>query len=187
VQKIPTLFVRDETVKGHPVIDQVKPECQWVLDGEGQATRKIDGANVAIINGQLHKRQKPADRDYDNASYVPCARENPADRHFYTAFDHAIVQGAHADGIYEVIGPKIQGGLESPSPQLVRIGPFDYQSGRLQLGHDKRLDIDVPTRGFAGLLAYLREHPIEGIVFHHPDGRMCKIKRRDFGLPWPVK
>lgn len=34
MKKIPTLFVRDETRKGHPVIDQVKPECQWVLDGE---------------------------------------------------------------------------------------------------------------------------------------------------------
>jgi hypothetical protein len=30
-------------------------------------------------------------------------------------------------------------------------------------------------------------NPIEGIVWHHPDGRMVKIKRRDLGLPWPVK
>ena len=27
---------------------------------------------------------------------------------------------------------------------------------------------------------------IEGIVWHHPDGRMAKIKRRDFGLSWPI-
>ena len=29
--------------------------------------------------------------------------------------------------------------------------------------------------------------PIEGIVWHHPDGRMAKIKARDFGIQWPPK
>lgn len=24
------------------------------------------------------------------------------------------------------------------------------------------------------------------IPWWHPSGRMCKIKRRDFGLPWPL-
>ena len=27
----------------------------------------------------------------------------------------------------------------------------------------------------------------EGIVWHHPDGRMAKIKRKDFGFDWPVE
>jgi hypothetical protein len=25
---------------------------------------------------------------------------------------------------------------------------------------------------------------IEGIVWHHPDGRMVKIKKKDFGYKW---
>ena len=57
--KIPTMFIRDENKPGHPVTDQIKPECQWVLDGEGKATRKLDGMNVKIENGKLYKRQKP--------------------------------------------------------------------------------------------------------------------------------
>ena len=28
-------------------------------------------------------------------------------------------------------------------------------------------------------------HVVEGIVWHHPDGRMVKIKRKDFGFKWP--
>jgi hypothetical protein len=28
-------------------------------------------------------------------------------------------------------------------------------------------------------------NPIEGLVFHHPDGRMAKIRRDDFGFAWP--
>ena len=37
-------------------------------------------------------------------------------------------------------------------------------------------------RDFAGLKEYLSEHDIEGIVWHHHDGRMVKIKGRDFGI-----
>ena len=39
---------------------------------------------------------------------------------------------------------------------------------------------------FDGLHRWLCAHPVEGLVFHHPDGRMAKIKRRDYGLSWPV-
>jgi hypothetical protein len=32
------------------------------------------------------------------------------------------------------------------------------------------------------LREWLLDRDIEGLVFHHPDGRMAKIKLRDFGL-----
>lgn len=35
---------------------------------------------------------------------------------------------------------------------------------------------------WAGLRSYLANKDIEGIVWHHPDGRMVKIKGKDFGL-----
>ena len=38
---------------------------------------------------------------------------------------------------------------------------------------------DAP-RTFAGLMAYLQDKPIEGIVWHHEDGGMVKIKKADF-------
>jgi len=37
---------------------------------------------------------------------------------------------------------------------------------------------------FQGIKEYLEQHNIEGIVWHHPDGRLVKVKSRDFGLPW---
>jgi hypothetical protein len=40
---------------------------------------------------------------------------------------------------------------------------------------------DAP-RMFEGLRTWLAENDVEGIVWHHPDGRMAKIKARDFGL-----
>lgn len=45
---------------------------------------------------------------------------------------------------------------------------------------DFHLPLSTP-RNFEGLKHYLTGHPdIEGIVWHHPDGRMVKIKRKDF-------
>jgi hypothetical protein len=40
--------------------------------------------------------------------------------------------------------------------------------------------------GFDGLRAWLAERDIEGLVFHHSDGRMAKIRKADFGLARPT-
>lgn len=52
--------------------------------------------------------------------------------------------------------------------------------------HGKEELYGVP-RDFEGIKRFLSVVPIEGIVWHHPDGRMVKIKARDFGLEWPRK
>jgi len=172
MEKIPTMYPRDESIKGHPVIPPVKPECAWVEAGEGLATEKLDGMNVKVERGQLFKRQKPKDRDYDNASYVPCDRSNPADKWLYAAF----ARTTYDDGIYEAVGPKIQGNPHRViEPGLVKVLPVALS-----------LVIENITRTYEGVRHYLAEHDKEGIVFHHPDGRLAKIKRRDFGLPWPI-
>lgn len=42
-------------------------------------------------------------------------------------------------------------------------------------------------RTFEGIKNYLTKSKIEGLVFWKDGQPMCKIKRSDFGLPWPVK
>jgi hypothetical protein len=172
--KIPTLFQRDESVRGHPVVNKVTPGCEWVLAGEGIATEKLDGTNVKIEGGQMFKRQKPKERDYDAAAYVPVDANDPADAWHIEAFD---VDRPVPDGIYELIGPKVQGNPHRyPSHALVSVIP-----------PAPRLWIEgAEDRSFYGLRAMLAHVPIEGIVFHHSDGRFAKIKRRDYGLPWPA-
>lgn len=75
----------------------------------------------------------------------------------------------------EAVGPNIQGnplGLERnicvPFNLAIPIDqiPRSYDSLRDVLAHLESL--------------YSPGHPAEGIVFHHPDGRMAKIKRKDF-------
>ena len=48
MRKIPTMFVRDftEPSNGRYVTREVHPDCRWVIDGEGVATRKYDGTCV---------------------------------------------------------------------------------------------------------------------------------------------
>ncbi len=182
MQKIPTMFVRDESKAGHPVMDEWKPECHWVRDGEGVPTVKMDGTNVKIENGELSKRQKPKERDYDNAAYVPCVRSDPSDRWAWEAFD---ALEDKADGIYELLGPKIQGNPHAfIAHRMMRVVPVNHS-----MQFRQSFGAEAP-RTFDGLREFFESSvgaQFEGIVFHHPDGRMAKIKRRDFGLKWPVK
>lgn len=55
VQKVPTLFMRDESDRKH-VTREVNPECQWVLAGEGVPTRKYDGTGCLVRDGKRYKR-----------------------------------------------------------------------------------------------------------------------------------
>jgi len=72
-------------------------------------------------------------------------------------------------GTYELCGPKMGKNKEKlDSYKLIRHGD-DV--------------VDIP-RDFDGIKAWLQANEMEGVVWHHPDGRMAKIKRRDFGIAW---
>lgn len=179
MKKIPTLFERDWNGDRSRVTPQVTAGCEWVSAGEGVATRKIDGTSCMVRDGKLYKRRelRKGDKepplferaDYDEGTgktvgWVPCDIGSE-DRWHMEAFEGKL----WADGTYELIGPKVQGNPEkSPLHRLVPHSLCDAYP-------------DAP-RTFEGLQVWLAKRDIEGLVFHHPDGRMAKIKLRDFGL-----
>lgn len=63
MRKIPTVFRRDPENMKHALVDQITPGCEWVLEGEGVATRKWDGTCVMLdADGPVRedgKRLKP--------------------------------------------------------------------------------------------------------------------------------
>lgn len=183
MKKIPTIFERDWAGDKSRVLDTPNPECAWVFAGEGVPTRKLDGTSCMVRNNRLFKRRelKPGQQvpesfepagDVDpetdkTVGWVPVGGgpEDAVHREAWTGCDR------WRDGTYELIGPKVQGNPEhSQFHLLIRHG--DGPAGPL----------DEDPRDFASIKTFLERHDIEGIVWHHPDGRMAKIKRRDFGL-----
>jgi hypothetical protein len=180
MKKIPSLFARNHDTNGL-VRNEVTPGCEWVLAGEGVATRKHDGACCMFRNGVFYKRrtirkgeQTPADfepaTEFDpitglQQGWVPVSPDNPEDRYFREALEAE--PQMPPDGTYELCGPMIQGNPEK-FPRHVLVP------------HGKEFLSDCP-RDFRGLMDYLRGRDIEGVVWHHPDGRMAKLKGTDFG------
>ena len=183
MKKISTLFKKDPNDLGR-VINEINPENQWVIDGEGIATRKLDGTACAVINGALYKRYdvKKGRQVPENAipcqepdaitghwpHWVQCDINNKADQYHFEAFDYP--RQSLEDGTYELIGPKVQGNPEEVDKHyLVKHGTFTYS------GFD--------WGNFEAVEEFLLNANIEGIVFHHKtDGRMCKIRKSDFGI-----
>lgn len=188
VKKIPTLFIRDEAT--HLVTPVVNEGCEWVLAGEGVATSKIDGTCCLIRDGKLYKRYdakhgktppddfEPAQPEPDPITghwpgWVPVG-DGPNDQWHREAWENQpkdVLNWTH-----ELVGPRIQG------------NPYGLGSHRLY-EHGVPLE-SQPPRDFEGLRAFLSVFRIEGIVFwrdiNDPDCDKAKIKRRDFGLDWPV-
>jgi hypothetical protein len=185
VKKIPCVFVRD-FLDDHRALarDEVTPGCEWVLAGEGVATRKRDGTAVALLEGGWCKRYDCKRGKVPPAGFVPCQEpdpitghwpgwikvdaDNPADRWVCEAIRSADV-GADGPGTYEACGPKIGGNAEG----LERHELFKHGSETCEV-----------ERSFEGIKNFLTNYFWEGLVFHHPDGRMAKIHRSAFGLPW---
>ena len=184
MEKIPTIFERGENFK---VTDRIRKGCEWVFAGEGRATEKLDGTNIRITVRagkvvRVEKRRNPSaaqkQQGVVDGWYVDADEFAKDDKWIIEAVRGTDVQ-AWPDGEHpaEALGPNIQGNV---------------------LGLEKNLclpfNLDAPVyenapRTFEGLRAFLNTldskfspgHLAEGIVFHYPDGRRAKIKRKDFG------
>jgi hypothetical protein len=180
MQKIPTLFLRDEQDRRY-VTREPHPDCLWVLAGEGVATRKYDGTCVMFDGERWWARREVKPGKQTPPNYQPIGTD---DRTGKTVGWEPIEQSAfakyHAEALagpyppfeswrrmtYELCGPKVNGNPEGFGIHVLT--PHGLA----------RLD-DVP-RDYDGLAKYLAEFEGEGIVWHHPDGRMAKLKRKDF-------
>lgn len=199
MQQIPSLFVREQRDGKYLATSEVTEGCEWVIAGEGEATEQFDGTAclVSIVTGERllyrrhrHKAEKgdpppnwfhwSMDPEQQNGhGWIPVT-EAPADRWHREAWRNTETSMAPwtsiSPGTYELVGPMVQ---DNP------YGLSDEEHVLWMHGHSIRCDPFAAPRDLEGLLAFLQETYIEGLVWHHPDGRMAKLKRRDFGIPWP--
>jgi len=180
------------------VYDEVVEGSEWVIDGEGKPYEKFDGTACMVMGGRLYKRfdrkwnkKKKCRRDAPDG-WMPCEElpnehtghwpgwvpvgDGPEDQWHREAMKNE-GDDLIKSGTYELCGPKILG------------NPHGFSQHTL-VSHDV-LFLDIypqPPRTFDALKEWLdKTANFEGIVWHHPDGRMVKIKRKDFGLSWPQK
>jgi len=181
MRKIPTLFKRDFTNNG-AIADEYSEGTEWVQSGEGVATRKYDGTSCLIRGGKMYKRYE-----------LKAGKEAPwgfqlADHDDVTGKSMGWVEVGNGsedkwhreavgnpdkvdlpDGTYELVGAKIQG------------NPEHYEAHTLVKHSEAEQYPDAPVT-FEALRNWLTDKDIEGLVWHHPDGRYVKIKKKDYRL-----
>ncbi|MDE2104890.1 MAG: hypothetical protein KGL39_47070, partial [Patescibacteria group bacterium] len=83
---------------------------------------------------------------------------------------------------FELIGPKVQSNVHNPEKldKHMLIQFAGERPANTDIPQVETLE-NVPTT-YDGLREYLEGKDIEGIVWHHQDGRMAKIKVKDFGF-----
>lgn len=181
MKKTPSLYRRNPD-NMRRVLPELTPSCEWVIAGEGTATFKWDGTCVMRdTEGDWWARRevKPGknpppnwvELDADPVTNKRMGWEPIAQSGYRGAFEDASDFPDHP-GTYELIGPKING------------NPHGIVGLHLLMPHGTTPLSDVPTE-FAALSVWLKEMAaasryFEGVVWHHPDGRMAKIKVRDF-------
>jgi len=205
MKKMKSLFQKDYE-KNPPILPCVQKGCEWVLQGEGRPTQKIDGTSCLFREGIWYKRYDRkvtpgakkrgapftvADAKSPPVGWEPCestpdpntghwpgwvpVTDSPEDKWHREALEAENILGSLEEGTYELIGPKVQGNpyhMEG-THRLIRHGFLCWPTK------------EQPPRDFEGIREWLRLHLVEGVVWHHPDGRMAKVKRSDYGFPWP--
>jgi hypothetical protein len=177
MRKIPAVWQRDMSRDGAPYSEVVTPGCEWVLAGEGIVTRKWDGTAVLVRGGKLFARYDAKHGKPPPPGFEPCQDHDPVTGHWpgwvpadrpQDKWIREAFRDDVQDGTYEACGPRIGGNAEGLTiHQLIQHGLGTYP--------------DAP-REFYALRAYLAPLDVEGVVFHHPDGRMAKATKQGFGM-----
>lgn len=181
MKKIISLFRRNEDRR---VMNRVVPGAEWVVAGEGVATRKYDGTSCLIRQGKLYKRYdakggktpppgfEPAQDPDPVTGHWPgwlLVGDGPEDKYHREALVH---RGPLRDWTYELLGPKVQGNHE----KLLAHALFRHGGEVLE---------NCP-RDFEALKLFLQDAAIEGVVWWRDITDLncdkVKIKAKDFGI-----
>ena len=213
MKKIQTLFER--VYENHKIVDilpNVTQGMEWVLEGKGIATLKVDGSCCAIINGEFYKRYDAKRGKQIPEGAIKCQEEpdpitghltcwvkvdenKPEDKWFMEAYKNAIDAGkiettnsGLASGKIskhrEFIYPKLQDGTYEAIGVHFQGNPYNLRSDTIVKHGTITINVE---RTFDGIKKYLSDHYIEGIVFWLDGEPRCKIKRSDFGFEWGNK
>jgi hypothetical protein len=200
MKKMTTLFKKNPNDLSL-VIPEVAPENLWALEDDGvKVYRKWDGMACMIKDGILYKRfdskVKRGKRQPVPEGAIPCQPEPdsgpaghwphwapvttlPEDARYREGHKNSWFQ--HANGTYELCGPGVS------TERFVKNDNVERLPELRLIKHDSELVMTFHNGSqkhmtFPWWRDFLSRLDIEGVVFRHPDGRMCKLRKKDFGL-----
>lgn len=203
MKKIISLFQRNYD-SDRLVRDEITIGAEWVINGEGIATRKWEGTCCMYKDGIWYKRydakhwKKPPEGftqaqepDEKTRHWPGWLKVNEHDKWHIEAISNPSFGVKFVDGTYELCGPKINANPEQFREHvLIKHGEdkleIDYHTYNF-FNHIRNFFIHMNTKDGCSTDNFIATYypnriPLEGIVWHHPDGRMVKIKSKDFGI-----
>ena len=187
MRKIPTLFRRDPNDMRR-VLPELTPGCEWVLAGEGVATRKYDGTCLMLDTDGVwwaRREVKPGKGtpdgfvalETDETTGKTVGWEPVEQSSFAKLF--AAMERPGFPGTYELVGPKVNGNPERLDRHRLILHAIAQPAPAAEL---RLVGLDAATalERLGPWLIDLAGYGWEGVVWHHPDGRMAKLKARDF-------
>ena len=204
MQKIKTVYKIDRDT--NLATDVVNKEAEWVIEGKGIATLKVDGSACLVKDGVLYKRydrklkskfmrQLRASKDFVvtekmfnelPADAIPCQdMPDPVTYHHphWIKIDESKPEDKFHIEAWKASGGILPDGTYELIGSKINNNPYALDGYKL-VKHGAEV-LNVPDRSFEGLKTFLTGLNGEGIVFYHgATGEMAKIRRKDFGLFW---
>lgn len=191
MRKIKSLFVRDWEGDRSRVTAVVEPSAQWVMEGEGIATKKFDGTACFVdARGKLFRRYDAKRGKTPPTTFIPAQAPDPEtghwpgwipvgdgaqDQYHREAWANSLGTSSRLPtGTYEACGPKFQG-----NPEQLHMNVL-IKHGEVKYPHC--------PRDFYGLKDFIEDMNIEGIVWYRFPERssinneFIKLKGSDLGL-----
>lgn len=187
MRKVPTIYKR---VDGY-VIDELVPGVDWVFGNESIPRYKWDGTAMYFDGNSWFARRAVTSASFRPINFIPVEtdsntnktfgwipiQESPFNKFFLEAVEQEPFESdlygrkiSYEPGSYELIGPKING------------NPENMQGHRL-VSHkrspilDNLNQINYSFTAFKRILPHL---PCEGVIWYGPEGKLAKLKGKDF-------
>ena len=207
MKKIKTVYKIDRET--NLATQEVNKGVQWVLEGKGIATLKVDGSAAMIQDGELYKRydkklksqfMKQVRANPDTvvtpdmfnelpSDAIPC-QPNPDPVTYHHPHWVKIDKNKPEDKFHVEALAKLK---DLPDGTYELIGakvngnPYNIQE-HILVKHGAEV-LNVPDRSFEGLKTFLEGLQGEGIVFYNQEtGEMAKARRKDMcNIPCKLK
>lgn len=204
MKKIKTVYKIDR--ENNLATSEVNKGVEWVVEGKGVATLKVDGSACLVKDGQLYKRYDRKLKSHfvkqlrNNKDFVvtedmfnelpegaiPC-QDNPDPVTYHHPHWVKIEAQRPEDKFHlqalQNFTDKLEDGTYELIGDKINNNPYNLNTQML-VKHGAEI-LDVPDRSLEGLKTYLENLQGEGIVFHNLEtGEMAKIRRKDFGFFW---